>query len=74
MEVDDEKIKKLKELNIACQCALEYDNCPDESQAEWLIENLLNYDKDELILILKKYKGWHYGDLADEIVGKVEFL
>ena len=69
-----EKIKELKEISVAYKCALEYDYCPEGSEADDIVENLFDYDKEELIGILNKYCGWSPGDLEGLTFTKINEL
>lgn len=61
------KIKKLKQANVALDVALEYDNCVDSEKAEEIIENLFDYNLEELREILNTYQGYSCSDLNDLI-------
>ena len=67
-------IKELKELAVAYKCALEYDNCPETTEADAILENLLDYGKDELIAILNKYCGWSCSDIESTTFKKIGLL
>lgn len=70
----EEKIKELKELNVAYECAQEYDNCPEPSEADEILDILFDYDKYELVAILKKYSGWSCSDIQNTISRKIKLL
>jgi hypothetical protein len=70
----EDKIKELKKLAVAYKCALEYDNCPEATEADNILENLLDYGKDELVTILNKYCGWSCGDIERSAFTVIEWL
>ncbi len=70
----EEKIKELKELAIAYKCSLEYDNCPEATEVDNILEKLFDYDKDELIVILNKYCGWSCSNIETATFKKIELL
>ena len=71
-------IKKLKDLRIAYECAINYDYVPNESEAKELIEFMLpkhiNISTHELEEILKKYEGNSVGNIIDMIISLIDKL
>lgn len=70
----EDKIKELKELAIAYKCALEYDNCPEPTEVDTILDSILIYDREELITILNTYCGWSTGDIESTTFMKLELL
>lgn len=69
-----EKIKELKELGIAYKCALEFDHCPDGTEADYIIENIVDYNKNELIEILDRYEGFNTTDIESSVFLLIDSL
>lgn len=57
----NDKIKKLKDLAIAYECAINYDYVPDKYEAEEIFEEILpsymNPNIEEIERILEEYEG-----------------
>ena len=66
-EVSEQEIKNLEialdKAQIALDVAGDYDYCPDSSEAETIIEDLFDYDLEELRTILDQYKDYSFSAL-----------
>lgn len=52
---DEEKIKKLKELAIARECALEYDYCPNSSEIDDILNDETGLDSGDFVTLSRDY-------------------
>ncbi len=73
----EDKIIKLKTLNIAYQSAIVYDNCPCFNEAEEIKENEYfaeGLELGEIRTALKLYEGWSPSDFESKIISAIGCL
>lgn len=76
--MNKEVIKKLKDLRIAYECAINYDYVPNKSESDKLIEYMipeyLKLDKSVLESILTEYEGNSPNNITNLINSEIEKL
>lgn len=74
----NDKIKKLKDLRIAYECAINYDYVPDKEEAIELVNDILpSYIKtnvEEVERILEEYNGNSDGNITNLIIDLIDEL
>ena len=74
METQEDKIRELKQLNIAYSIAVEYDVCPEPYKVDEILTLFIDFDRDELKEILGKYQGCNYRNVINLILAKISRL
>lgn len=73
-----DKIKQLKELRIAYECAINYDYVPNKSESKELIELMIpgyiDISISELEEILEQYEGSSDGIIINKIIRLIDDL
>lgn len=72
----EERIKKLKDLRIAHECATNYDYVPDTSQTDSLLFEVLpvwlKVTKEQLENVLSEYEGNSPGNIVTHIMDVID--
>ena len=68
-------IKKLKDLSLVRECALNYDHVPNKDQADNICENILYETPKEIIEpLLEIYEGYSVSNVTDVIMSTIDEL
>ena len=71
-----DKIKKLKDLRIAYECAINYDYVPDKEEASelvtYMLPKFLNTNIEEVERILEAYSGNSVGNITNLIIDTID--
>lgn len=74
----NKQIKKLKDLRILHECALNFDYVPGKEQAEELLINYLpeyiTIEKIDLEELLTKYEGYSVSNIENELFDLIDEL
>ena len=75
----NKQIKKLKNLRILHECALNFDlDVPEKEQAEELLMDYLpdyiNIEKEDLEELLEEYEGWSVSNIEEAIFNVIDEL
>lgn len=72
------QIKKLKDLRILHECALNFDHVPEKEQAEELLMDYLpdyiTIEKEDLEELLEEHEGWSVGNIEEAIFNVIDEL
>ncbi len=74
----NDKIKKLKDLRIAYECAINYDYVPDKEEAaelvKYMLPNCIKTSIEEVERILEEYNGNSDGNITNLIIDLIDEL
>ena len=74
----EQKIKKLKDLRVVRECALNYDYVPEKCEASELVKEILpdciSITVEALELLLDKYEGSSVDNIDNYIIRAIDEL
>ena len=74
----ENKIKKLKDLRLAYECAINYDHVPEKDEAQHLITYMfpehLSVDIKNVERVLEEYEGNSPGNIVNLILDVIDEL
>lgn len=72
----EDKIKKLKDLRLAYECAINYDHVPEKGEAKELVTYMLpehlSVDIKNVERVLVEYEGNSPGNIVNLIMGLID--